>query len=215
VLARSESLLDVIAARFGEGVSQRSATRYLAREFWDGEEVFVTKKGDLTIRSRNTGEVLALRGGYSLARVMRKSEGVVTIHFTDDGFHLRHDGEIIWRQSRETLLATQGGNSWLEQIDAELLEKNYSSRSKKITDDSTTLRRSITQKKDADLQSTTNPLGFAENPDLNIPVVPYSSSNGRVNCPDCNRSLRIWRASKLIIKIFTLSRQWNAPIVAA
>lgn len=192
VLVRGKSLAEVVTAKFGDNVSQRLETRYSAKDFWDGEEVSVTRRGEFTILLRNTQKVLKYSGGQPLARAMRKYGGPATLHFRSNEFYLHGGGNIIWKESREALVDIQGGDDWLQQIEAEVRRKDNSASLKEMVYASASdlTGQLTTAGHEAKSKAATNSPELPESADLTPSATAHSSGTGRVGCPDCSRWLK-------------------------
>ena len=151
----------------------------------------ISKRAGFTILLRNAYEALKYARGQPLARAMRKNEGRTTLQFRSDGVYLQLGGNIILQETRDTLIAIQGGDSWIGQIEAEVLKSDFCSRSKVIPNVATikAISQLIVEENDIRPQVAANLLDLAENADLSLLIIPYSSSNGRVHCAGYNRSM--------------------------
>lgn len=97
------------AARYG----------YSFKEYWDGERVSVTQKGSFKIFLSANQPSLELKGGKALFRLVSKSQGLVTIHFSAQLVTLKQDGQVVFQKACDRMEDPEQRKRWMEQAEVE------------------------------------------------------------------------------------------------
>ena len=144
-LERGESFLTKVRQRFSDRrrisdsrmvncvTVRASANRKIAlgrfedrvREYWDNQDILITKNGDFRIYVHKDQRGPKLRTVPRFYSIVQKAEKDLTIHFAYEGITLKLGEKIVFEKSREKLVKSKEGVEWIKQLNKEVVHKQF------------------------------------------------------------------------------------------